>query len=342
MRITKQILAILSIAMLLTLPAQARILDRRAYGPLKTRVQNPLYLQLLALPIESAQTLNKTQMQAEIQTTFSNVFEYRTAGSTQLTFDMEIWRTALTYEYGITDNLDLKIELPFLSTTGGFLDSFIQGYHNAFGFPNGGREREPNGQYRFLLINNGVTLVDDPSSSLGLSDMTLRAKFLIPEAWHRLPVKIAVAPYVKLPTGKVTNGFSSGHADFGGALLVEAAYRRFHFVTQAGVVIISGHDKIESILNDAFFQFGQSVEFQILDGLSAIAQFTGNTSAFTNVSAGELTDIALDLNVGVAGSFVLNHRILDEFYYQFSFGEDVTGLGPSVDFSLLFMAGVRY
>jgi hypothetical protein len=338
----KQIFFVLSIALLLAMPAQGRIANPRAHGPLKTRVQNPLYLQFLALPIESAQPLGKTQMQTEVQTTFSNVFEYRTTGNTQLTFDMEIWRTALTYEYGITDNLDLKIELPFLSTMGGFLDEFIQSYHTTFGFPNGGRELEPNGQYRFLLINNGVTLFDAPSSPFGLSDMTLRAKFLLPESWHHLPIKIAVAPYIKLPTGKITNGFSSGYTDLGAALLVEADYRRFHFVTQAGMVIVSGHEKIDSILRNAFFQFGQSVEFQITNGLSAIAQLTGNTSAFTNVSASELTNIALDLNLGVAGSLPLNQRVLNEIYYQFSFSEDAMGHGPSVDFSLLFMAGVRY
>lgn len=342
MKITKQIFFVLSIALLLATPAQSRVVNHSTYGPLKTRVQNPLYLQLLALPIEAAQPLNKKEMQAEIQTTFSNVFEYRTTGNTQLTFDMELWRTALTYEYGISDNLDLKIELPFLSTSGGFLDGFVQSYHNAFGFPNGGREREPNGQYRFLLINNGVTLFDDPSSPFGLSDMTLRAKFLLPQSWHHLPIKIAVAPYIKLPTGKITNGFSSGYTDFGAALLIEASYRRFHFVTQAGTVIVSGHNKIDSILRNAFLQFGQSVEFQITNGLSAVAQLTGNTSAFTNVSATELNGVVLDLNLGVAGSVPLNHRIWDEIYYQLSFGEDITGRGPSVDFSLLFMAGVRY
>jgi hypothetical protein len=338
----KQISFLLAIAMLAPHIAVARIQDLRSSGPLSTRSQNPLYLQFLGMPIESAQTLNKHQMESSAETTFSNVFEKRVSGTTQVSFDMEIWRTALTYKYGATDNLDFKIELPFLTTGGGFLDSFIQGYHDAFGFPNGGRNRFPNGTFDFQLTQGGTTVFNYADTDFGLSDITLRAKYLIPKLPFKLPIKIALATYLKLPTGKLTEGASSGYPDLGETLLIETRLKRFHFVTQAGVAILTGHDKMASLLRNFYFQFGQSVEFQILDGLSAIAQVTGNTSAFKNVTAQELKSPVVDLNLGVAGTFPLHHKIFDEFYYQFSFGEDVTAIGPSVDFSVLWLVGVRY
>jgi hypothetical protein len=272
-------------------------------------------------------------MTTELQTTFSNVFEKRNFGTTQLNLDMEIWRTAITYQYGVSDQVDLKIELPFISNMGGFLDAFIQGYHQTLGVPNAGRDKVANGEFRFFLSQDGTTLVDDNNIAWGLSDTILRAKFMLPTTLN-LPFTLALAPYMKLPTGKVTRGLSSGHVDFGGAVLLEKHLWRFHFVTQGGFVILTGHDRLESILRNAFFQFGQSVEFQLADGLSLITQLSGNTSTFKNVDTQLLKQSALDLNVGLAGAFPLRHTFLDEFYYHFSFSEDITGKGPSVDFSL--------
>lgn len=338
----KTILACIFVfVLLLSPPSHARITDSRSYGPLKTRVQNPLYLQFITLPIESAQTLNATQFETELQTAYSNVFEFEPAGlgNTSMRIDMEQWRTALTLGYGVTDNFDVKLEIPFVSTTAGFLDGFVQWYHNLFGFPNGGRSLVPNHEYRNQIVQNGTTIADYPASALGPSDMILRGKYLLPLDW---PVKVALVPALKIPTGTITKGFSSGNLDLGSTVLVEKNLRRFHFVSQLGGAWISGHNSLESILKKYLVQFGQSAEWQIADGVSLIAQLTGNSSLFKNVSADELKKIALDLNIGLAGSFPLEHEYFDEFYYQFSFGEDVIGYGPSVDFTTLFLVGVRY
>lgn len=344
--ITKLFKKALSFVTLLTMfstSAHARLTDLRAYGPLSVRTQNPLYLQLLALPIESTQTLNKKQFETQLTTTFSNLYERQGFGATQLTFDMEIWRTALNVSYGITDNFDLKIEFPFITNAGGFLDSFIQAYHNAFGFPNGGRNLTANGQFQFTLAQNGITLFDYPQTGFGFSDVTIRGKYLALHHIAKFPIQLAIAPYLKLPTGEASRGLSNGHFDFGTQVLAETQIgKRFHLISQVGGVFLTGADNYGALLNTAFFQFGQSVEFQIRDGWSILAELTGNTSAFKNVSARELSDPVVDLNIGFAGEFPLRRSPLDEFFYQFSFGEDVMGTGPSVDFSVLFLAGVRY
>lgn len=317
----------------------AKITDLRASGPLQTRLQNPLYLQFLTLPIESAQTLNQNQYETFFQTAFSNVFELEVSGTTVLRFDMEMWRQALTFKYGITDNIETGIELPFIINGGGFLDGSLNWYHDFWGLPNSGRELVPNNEFAFTLIQNGQTLIDYPSTLFGLSDVILRAKylFLTSPSW-----KFAFSPAIKIPIGSSTKGFSSGHFDFGAEILAEKRLRRFHFVTQVGLVYVTGHKFLEPILKKTFVQFGQSAEFQIIDGLSLITQLTGNSTLFKNISANDLSKIALDLNVGFAGNFPLVHPFLDELFYQFSFGEDITSTGPSVDFTTFFLIGVRY
>lgn len=321
--------------------SHAKIIDLRPDGPLLTRTQHPIYLNLLAMPMEAPQTLNKNQFESSIETTFSNIFEYDTISQTQINLDMELYRTALNFSYGLSDKLDVKIELPFISTAGGFLDRFVEGYHDLFNLPESGRKFAPYDEVHFTVIRRGRRLVDFNSIPMGLTDITVRFKYLLSDhfSW---PFKLALAPYLKLPTGQVTDGLSSGHFDGGLSLLFQKDLKRFHLTTHVGLALLGNHKYLDPILGHVFFSFGQSVRFQLWNHFSLVAQITGNTSPFENVDTRDLREIILDLNTGVAGEIPLRHSIFDEIFYQASLSEDILSSGPSVDFSLLMRFGVRY
>ncbi|MBF0106816.1 MAG: DUF3187 family protein [Deltaproteobacteria bacterium] len=343
MKNTKTLTVILATVLLVLCAGvtRAKITDYKPFGPLRVRTQHPLYLQLLSLPMESPQTLNRDQFELTIETVFSNVFEFDNVATTTMDIDMEVWRTALTATYGINDQMDVQIEVPFMTTVGGFSDSFIEGYHNLFGLPYSGRGFVAENRHSFLVTHRGRRLVNYPRTDFDLSDIRARVKYLLSDHWA-WPFKLALAGYIKCPVGKTEQGLGSGQFDLGFSLLAQKSIRRFHFVSHAGYVLLGKHAYLDAILGHGFFSFGQSIRFDILDGLSAVVQLTGNTAAFNNVDTRDLEEIILDLNVGFTGSFTLNHTVFDEFFYQWSFSEDVMSSGPSVDFSVLFMAGVRY
>lgn len=320
--------------------AFAKILDLRSAGPLLTRTQNPLSLLFVATPWESPHTLNRGQFATTLNTTFSNIFEYDQTGNTQLTLDMELWRTAVDVTYGLTDKIDVKIEIPMMSNAGGFLDSFIQWYHTTLGVPNGGRQLVASNQFTYTVSQNGTTLINYNSCGLCLSDMSIRFKYQIDQ--KLLPWDLAIAPVVKLPTGAKSHGFGSGRFDGGLSFLAQKSLKRFHLTTQLGLGVLGGHETLDPILRSTYFSFGQSLEFQINDAIAVIGQLTGQTGAFHNVDGSPLSSVVLDLNIGFAGNMTLEHSWLDEFTYQLSFGEDVLGLGPSVDFSAFLSVGMRY
>lgn len=329
--------------LLLFIPSlsSAKIIDLRPSGPLPVRTQNPLYLQFLSIPPEPAQTLNRNQFETSVQTTFSNIFEFDPAGLTQVNLDMELWRTAFSFSYGLTDTLDVKIELPVISNGGGFLDDFIQWYHNLFGLPNAGRDSVPNHEFHYTVAHNGVTLADYPAAGSGLSDMVARFKYLVSERFQ-WPFKLALAAAVKAPTGQSSKGLGSGRFDGGLTLLAQKSLKRFHLAGQVGYTKLGGHSNLQSILKSGFFHFGQSLEFQLWNWLSPVVQLTGNTPGFKNVDTEDLSVMILDLNIGAAGTIPLKHPLFDEFFYQASFGEDILSKGPSVDFSVFFLGGLRY
>lgn len=309
-------------------------------GPIKSQSQNPVLLGFLAMPLESPQTLAPNRYDVSFQTTFSNIFEYDQTGQTQTYLDMEIWRLALNFGYGLTKSLDVNITLPLISQSGGFLDGFIQGYHKAFGFPNGGRDRVNNGGFQYRIEQNGTTLMNLSQTGFALSDLSVRLKWLISK--HiKIPFKLSLASYVKLPTGKSSSGLSSGNADAGLSLFGEKSLGRFHFVSQIGLGLLGAHEQLSSIQKRTGFYFGQSIEWAASNKTSLVAQVTGQTAPFENVDTTDLSQINLDLNLGVVGTYPLK-GYFKEWYYQFSFAEDVLSTGPSVDFSIYLMSGVHF
>jgi hypothetical protein len=292
--------------------------------------------------MEAAQTLNRHQFETMVHTSFSNTFEYDPFSNISTNIDLESWRTALTFTYGLSDTLDIRAELPVISTGGGFLDGMIQWYHNLFGLPNGGKDLVSDDSYEYQVLQNGVSLVKYPSTALGISDMHLRLKWMVSEPLN-LPFKLSILPYIKIPTGQKAKGFSSGKVDLGLSFVLEKTWtKQLTTYSQIGAVYLTGQHRLSNFYKDYFISFGQSIEYQLWDHLSLITQLTGNTPLFTGVDTTDLSKAVLDLNIGFAGSYLLSHPVLDEFFYQWSFSEDVLAQGPSVDFSILFLMGVRY
>lgn len=317
-----------------------------SYGPLRTRSQNPLYLQLLALPMEAPPTLHRGQFEAVLHTTFSNVFERNfftpedLRQENLLNLDMELWRTAVVFGYGLSGHVDLAIELPFISSSGGFVDGFVQDYHRTFGFPNGGRELVNDQQFSYALVQRGVTLFDHDSQGFRLADLVVRGKWFLPEA-SAFPIRLALVPAIKVPIGSRSQGLSSGRVDGGLSVLAQAEWGRFSATSHIGGVILGGHDTLDRLTRWGFVSFGQSLEYRVGEGVAVIVQLTGNTAAFKDVEGTPLDGIVLDLNLGLAGTFALQPGRDTQVFYQVSLTEDVLSVGPSVDFSVFFLVGVR-
>lgn len=319
----------------------AKVLRRSFYGPLTTQSQNPLLLGFLAMPLESAKTLDQNQYEISTQLTFSNVFEYNQNGQTKTYLDMELWKTTWRFFYGLTHSLDFGFSLGTISQTAGFMDGFIQGYHNAFGFPNGGRELVNNNEFHFRIDEGATKLMDVSPTSLGLTDMTLRLKWQASK--HiKLPFELALSSYIKLPTGKTSSGLSSGNTDAGLSFFIQKAWGRFNLVGQGGFGILGAHQQLSSIQKDVMFYFGQSTEWIVSNHLSLLLQFNGQTSPFISTANTDLSRINLDMSLGVSGEYSIKSKFFKSWFYQAAFAEDILSSGPSVDFSIYLLAGTRF
>ena len=153
----------------LSSPASAENFE--GLGPFSHRVQNPLYLQGVTLLPDRSQVLPMRTLEAEWANAYSNIYERINQSGFDYIADMELLRVGWRAHYGLGNGFEIGGEVPWFQTWGGFLDSFIQDYHNAFGFPNGGRQRVANDQFAFHVIQGGTTLYSFDSANWNLWDV---------------------------------------------------------------------------------------------------------------------------------------------------------------------------
>ncbi|MDO8519202.1 MAG: DUF3187 family protein [Deltaproteobacteria bacterium] len=332
------------IVLLLSLPVHAKIFsapEPKATAPFSTRSQNPLYLQFISDRLEKTETLPIRHYSSSVEFGLSNLFERRRRVSgTGIDLDMELYRTEFSLHYGLTHNYEIGLDMPFISFSGGFLDPIIQAYHNAFGLPNAGRNRVEDNRFSYLITQNGSVLYEVDRSGFGPGDLVLYQKIKIREEGKFWPA-LAVKALIKLPTGSPTEGTGSGNADSALSLLGDKSWGRFHTTTQIGVAVLGDHERLKSIQKSGAVHFGQAFGFNLSNNLSLVAQITGNTPYFENVTIPELSDPVLDLTFGLSGEKNLQNSFR-KIRYAVAFTEDPLTFGPSVDFTLTLKAGLEF
>jgi uncharacterized protein DUF3187 len=312
-----------------------------SFGPFPSRTQNPLYLLFLDGEPESTETLERGHFRFGIETVISNLIERSfPKQGVGLDLDMEIYRTALRFSYGFYTDFEAGLEIPFLSFSGGFLDGFLQDYHHAFGFPNGGRDRVPNGRFSYRVFQDGSTIYSPQKSSLGLSDFNfyLKHRFLKEEG-KKPGFSLRVA--FKIPTGDRHQGLGSGSTDVSLNFALEKSYRRFHSYTNVGYLGLGDFEPLNAFLNAAAVTFAQTFEFNMTSIASVIAQVQGSSPFFHGTHSPNLDRIPLDLNIGFRGTGPRKGS-WRHFEWAVALGEDLIPSGPSVDFSLLFDLGAKF
>jgi hypothetical protein len=112
--------------------------------------------------------------------------------------------------HGFAGGWSLGIEVPYYHVGGGVLDDLIDGWHSAFGMPDGGRNARPEGEflYRFGTLGGPpLFLLTEPQSGVG--DTQLKFARLIGRDQG-----FVVQAGVKLATGEEDMLAGSGSGDW--------------------------------------------------------------------------------------------------------------------------------
>lgn len=130
----------------------------------------------------------------------------------KIVIDGETTRFTFTARHSVSPRMEVGMKVPYIINGGGFLDSFIEGYHSTFGFPQGGRDQAPRNRLLYRYSRDGSEKVRLDSSGSGIGDIRLTAALQLIE--HRDNNEgIAINIGVKLPTGESNQLRGSGSTD---------------------------------------------------------------------------------------------------------------------------------
>jgi hypothetical protein len=226
-------------------------------------------------------------------------------------------------ELGISFNplreLQVGMEMRLIAYYNGFLDPFVESFHDAFGFRNGGRESFLQNQLYINIHNdNGIPLFLD-KNVVSFGDIDLWSKWTFFESPR---VSLAFLGAFKLPTGRLDALSGSGYPDLGLGILSDI--RVLWYLTlyaQAGVVLPFN-----------------TKSYPMFNGLAGAEIHPWEIFSFNlqmNIKTPPISGHAYSLpQTNILVGFTVTHR---NFKWQFYFEEDTfTWQGTDITFNVMF------
>ncbi|MEQ9465194.1 MAG: DUF3187 family protein [Haliea sp.] len=299
---------------------------------------DPLYVKnlspvagLLGLPSpRAAQLADPGSLQFATHMAIASHFAVDSNGREAVVLDGETWRLAFDFRYGLAEDWELQLELPVQTHDGGSLDSLIDGWHDLWGMPDGGRKQVPRDRlnYRYASAAGDFELQD---SSGGIGDITL--------ALHRTLYRddrwqLSAGAGYKFATGRERDFLGSGAED--GFLVLRAGHAapgsRLSWQGQAGYLRAGRYDLPGAVQQRDLWFAGVGVVWAWRDALSLLLQLDSH-SAPLDSDLTALGETALLLTAGA------RWRFSEDWALDLGFVEDVrVETAPDVTFQ----ASLRY
>ena len=243
------------------------------------RNQHPAQLVVQHMDPASAQVLPAAAVAARLDAAHTSLFLSGQQDTTAFLMDGEYLRVVPRLRFGLGAGLEAGIELPFAHTSGGFLDSFVIGYHDTLGLPDQSRDVSPKDQFAVSAQRNGTDVWSMDRSAIELMDVPLML------TWRVLPVGpgrigAAVRGGIELPTGDSARGYGSGGVDgtIGGLLDYRAGGVGLYAHAQHTFAGTPARSRRAGFHFSDVSSAGIAAEVPLLEDLHAFAQFEWETS----------------------------------------------------------------
>jgi len=285
-------------------------------GPLQIVNQSPIQLLFLQPVPDRADTLPAGHGSFRVNTTLTNTLVSETSSHYDLTLDMEHWRLAFDLAYGLSPRFEIGLNLPVAYYCAGFLDSFILETEKFIGEPRRIRDDEDKNEFTYCVKNrDGKTIMEGSEDTVGLGDLTLRAKAKIREQCEKYPA-LSVRGSVKLPTGRQSRAFGSGEFDGALGLLLEKDIGQVSLYFNADATF-PGDAYDDDISQDTFYALMFGLEYRFSPRFSLVSQGYYITRPFEGTRVHLLSGRIWDLLVGV------HYRTKKNLFIQGGLVEDI-------------------
>lgn len=294
------------------------IAAEEAWFPVRTH--NP-FLQIYGLPtFEGAGRLDDGATTWLTTLDVANHADASTAGGESIVLDGESYYLNFRVRHGLTDWLEVGVDVPLVAHANGILDPLIEGWHDVFGMTNSKRTG-PRNRLEFRYAGNErepFALVDD---SGGLGDVRLTAAVPLgfgEDERHRYSVRATL----KLPTGDADALRGSGAADLAlgayGSTSGAFGLERLDITAHAGILLTGESDLFGDIQESAVPFGGVAADWRFNQRLRAIASLYAQGSYYDSALdefGGSSMQLMLGGDYRFAGSgLTMSFGIVEELF----------------------------
>jgi hypothetical protein len=285
-------------------------------GAMPVAATEPLYVKNLSLvaglsglPAQrDAATADSGTLAVALHSSLANQYVSDSSRDEFLNFDGETLRFALELRYGLAQNWDVQLEVPWLDYSGGNMDDWIDDWHDLWGMPDGGRDDVANDQLDYRYANRDGTEFSLQDSTSGLGDISLS----LTHAFYRNKSSVAsLALGYKFSTGDEDDFLGSGGDDFFVALRFSGSQLSdlpLSWHGQVGYLRAGDNDVLGDIQEQDLWFAGLAVDWQVARRWSLIAQVDSH-AAPTDSDITALGDDAIMATVGVRWRFAPNWSV---------------------------------
>lgn len=308
-------------------------------GALPVFASEPLYVKnlspvagLLGLPSQrSAQTTPQGEWAVALHGSLANHYVNESNATETLNFDGETGRFALELRYGLAENWDLQLEVPWLDQSGGDLDGVIDDWHDFWGMSDGGRSNVPRDvlDYRYASAQGGFSLQDDTS---GIGDVSLSVNYAF---YREENATVSAALGYKIGTGDDDDFLGSGADDayialrFSGEQLSDLP---LSWHGQVGYLRAGDSDVLEGLQEKNLWFAGLAMDWRFAQNWSLIAQLDSHAAP-------------LDSNITGVGDDAVMATLGTRWYFAPQWSVDISvveDIRVETAPDVTFQASVRY
>lgn len=285
--------------------------------PFRTGNQSPL-VQIYGIPRDTgADIIPPGSFLINLNQDTSSNYTVNSSNNEQITVDGETSRTVFAVRYGLAQNWEVGVEIPYIKQDGGFLDSFIIDWHDTFGLTQGGRTTVPNNRLNYSYIKDGVQKLNLSQSASGIGDVSLTGGFrlydlTVSKRHDRLAIKAAI----KFPTGDSASLLGSGSTDLSLQLCGSMLRGTVGMFGSVGALAMTRGDVLRDQHN-SFVGIGTfGLGWQPVSWAVFKTQLSGNTPFYRNSSLVEVSHNSMILNIGgtlkFPGDFMLDIGVTED------------------------------
>ena len=239
------------------------------------------------LPALGATPALGTQLALDLTNEYLSITE----GSERITLDGETLRLTLSHTRPLTHGWTWSMRLPVLSSGGGFLDSFIENWHDTFSLPNGGRALAPQDRYLYRVVRGGETVLLDERGSTGLGDAQITAA-------RQFDSGLSLHAGLQLPTGnadRLRGGRAALAAWAHQPLLGDGPWQAY---VSGGASVQNPRGVLRNEQRVAVGFAGAGLGWQTTTRLSLQAQLAAHTPLYQDTGLSALTRPGVQLALG--------------------------------------------